>query len=117
MNEINWKPLVKELNLSATSLSPGHYYTGAPNLGWVLYNRDGRGSWNQQTERKFAPKPGLIPTRIDDKWFWMPESPKEISYEVRSEKNVTLESPRMIEDARESRDLYARNNHNNKYTI
>jgi hypothetical protein len=57
---VKWRPLHEGLNLSASSLSVGHYMTNAPESGWVLYSRDGRGTWNQRTEREFCPygKPG-----------------------------------------------------------
>ena len=68
--KINWKPKEPGLNLSFSGLSAGHYSTGAPEHGWVLYSRDGNGCWNQRTEREFPPGPGMRPIRRDGEWYW-----------------------------------------------
>jgi hypothetical protein len=47
--------LQEGLNLSFSSLRAGNYCTGVPDSGWVLSSRDGRGTWNQRTERLFCP--------------------------------------------------------------
>lgn len=69
--KINWKPLEPGLNLNAPSLTAGHYSTGSPKYGWVLYSRGGQfGCWNQRTEREFPPETGMKPVWIDGEWYW-----------------------------------------------
>lgn len=45
---VKWKPRQDGLNLQATSLQIGDYFTGAPQHGKVLRSRDG-GRWNDKT--------------------------------------------------------------------
>lgn len=52
---VKFKPLEPGLNLNASSLSAGHYCTDAPQHGWVIYSRDGRGVWHQRTKRVRCP--------------------------------------------------------------
>lgn len=42
-------------NLAFSGLEPGHYCTGVPSSGWVLYSRGAGACWNQRTERLFCP--------------------------------------------------------------
>lgn len=50
-----FEPLEPGLNLDFSGLKAGYYCTNAPNSGWVLYSRDGTGTWNQRTKRLFCP--------------------------------------------------------------
>lgn len=54
---IDWTPLEPGLNLGFSGLSVGHYNTGVPESGYVLYSRDGRGCWNQRTKPIHCPYP------------------------------------------------------------
>lgn len=69
--QINWKPLEPGLNLQASSLEAGHYFTDRPEHGWVLYSRGPGRCWNQRTEREFAPETDMKPIRSDGGgWHW-----------------------------------------------
>lgn len=69
-DRIRWRPKEPGLNVMASSVEAGHYCTGSPQQGWVLYSRRGDGVWNQLTDREFPPTPGLVPIRFEDGWRW-----------------------------------------------
>lgn len=74
---LNWRDVgngYPKLDAMASSLRAGHYCTGHPEYGWVLFSMGG-GCWHQRTEREFPPMPGLKPVRLGGRWVWSGVSP------------------------------------------
>lgn len=72
---INWRDWHTGLPYAtpmASSLSAGHYFTGNPSMGWVLYSRGGS-CWQTRTKPEFPPHPGMIPVRTSTGWVWKNE--------------------------------------------
>lgn len=51
----------------------GHYSTGFPEKGWVLYTHGA--CWEQRTKPELPPEPGMIPKRINGVWRWVMPQP------------------------------------------
>lgn len=51
---VRWKSPEPGLNLGFSGLSAGHYCTGLPSSGHVLYSRRGDGAWEQRTKPTFC---------------------------------------------------------------
>lgn len=53
---VEWRPYHdgEQVNFLASSMSIGHYCTGAPRSGWVLYSRGGA-CWQQRTKPEHCP--------------------------------------------------------------
>jgi hypothetical protein len=66
---VAWKPYHdgEKINFNFSGMSLGNYCTGVPSSGYVLYSRDGRGSWNQRT------KPIQPPYKVGD-ILWVRET-------------------------------------------
>lgn len=61
---VKWQPYHEgeSINFNFSGMSLGHYCTGVPESGYVLYSRGGGGCWNQRTKPIHCPygKPGDI---------------------------------------------------------
>lgn len=61
---VKWQPYHEgeSINFNFSGISLGHYCTGVPESGYVLYSRGGGGCWNQRTKPIHCPygKPGDI---------------------------------------------------------
>lgn len=60
---VKWMPYHEsgKINFNFSGMSLGHYYTGVPESGYVLYSRGRSGSWNQRTKPMHCPyQPGDI---------------------------------------------------------
>jgi hypothetical protein len=69
---IVWEPLnPSSFNPAFSGYTAAPYFTGNPELGWCLYSRDGRGTWNQRTKQILPPVGSKAhPVRIGEKWWW-----------------------------------------------
>lgn len=70
---IKWDKLRSGLNLFYSGVEAAHYCTGNPEQGWCLYLRIDS-TWNQVSERQFAPKPGMEPKlklQPEQGWYWV----------------------------------------------
>lgn len=56
-------------NPQFSGYTAGHYSSGFPEQGWVLYTRGT--CWEQRTKPELPPEPGMIPERIKGVWRWV----------------------------------------------
>lgn len=71
----DWHSGRPHANPMASSLSAGHYCTGNPEAGWVLYSRGGS-CWHARTQPERPPVPGMVPVRTKDGWVWQSPNAK-----------------------------------------
>ena len=72
---LDWHSGRPHANPMASSLSAGHYCTGNPEAGWVLYSRGGS-CWHARTQPERPPVPGMVPVRTKDGWVWQSPNAK-----------------------------------------
>jgi len=71
--QIEWKDYDTGQPLQNPTFSgyeAGHYCTGAPKSGWVLYSRGRGGCWNQRTKVEQPPVEGAKPVWTQRGWQW-----------------------------------------------
>lgn len=66
---LDWHSGRPHANPTASSLVAGHYCTGNPEAGWVLYSRGGS-CWHARTQPERPPLPGMVPARTPEGWVW-----------------------------------------------
>lgn len=79
---VKWEPYHDgdKINFNASSMSLGHYCTGVPESGYVLYSRGHGVSWNQRTKPMHCPYPPGTQLYVKETWQDMSDNKGEYVY-------------------------------------